>query len=158
MASVSLLDVRQGALGEEPAAEGTGEEGAAVAAPDGVDERGAADVADPGDGEDDPGIERAAPRQKGAERDRDIGGGGGEDVFDGGEATDERVQRNRREGLQEPQQIGQVRASSSSATAITAMPSPRPMNPIPSLVFALTERLEKPAMAASASFSRISST
>ena len=99
------------------------------------------DVRDPREREDQPGIHYATTRQKCAERYGHVGGNGRNDVFDGGEHSDQRVERRGGELLEKGDEVCQeaLPGSCNVATAITATPSPRPIQPMPSFVFALTE-------------------
>src|ERR1041384_6064203 len=148
---VRLLDVRHRLRRQQPPPETSLEECPTVAAPDAIDQHRRRDVAGPRDGEHTPRIEHAATGEEGAEGHNGVGGDRGEDVFDGGEESDGEVQRSGGERFQPRQQMWHgyplldflaVSASSISTTAITATPSPRPMKPMPSLVFALIEMLE----------------
>src|SRR6266480_5893881 len=124
-------------------------------------------VRSPGEQEDEPRVQHPAPGQECAEGDRDVRGNWRKDVFDGGQHGDQRVQRNRREVFEKREEVGQVSdspplergpaGSASVATAITAIPSPRPIQPIPSFVFAFTDTCAGPVSNASARRSFIAS-
>src|SRR5438093_10504212 len=82
-----------------------------------------------------PRIQRPPPRQERAERYYGVGGNGGENVLQGGEDRDQRVERAGREGFERMDEVGH----SNTATAMTAIPSARPIAPMPSLVSPFTE-------------------
>src|SRR5205814_9175488 len=94
------------------------------------------------------------PRQERAERDGGVGGNGRENILERGEGGDQRVERARREGFERVDEI----AHSNTATAMTAIPSARPIHPIPSLVFPFTEMPSGATDSAPASRSRIRGT
>src|SRR5438552_6939442 len=100
-----------------------------------MDGRPGADVGGPREHKYGRRIERPPPRQERAECDGRVGGNGREKILEGGEGGDQRVQRARREGFERVDEI----AHSNTATAMTAIPSARPIHPIPSLVFPFTE-------------------
>src|SRR2546422_82429 len=154
VALVLPLDVPDGALGEQPSAELAAERGPAVAPRQEVHGGARADVRGPGEAEDGPGIEEPPPRQKRPQRDGGVGREGGDDVLQAGEGGDGSVEQTGRKRFQERDELGHP----STATAITAIPSPFPIHPIPSFVFAFTETWAGADSSASASFSSIRST
>src|SRR5207247_1637283 len=102
------------------------------------------EVRRPCEAEDRPEVEPAAPREERPQRHGGVGRQRRNDVFERRERGDQGVQQSGREPLEEREKIAQGRACSSSATASTAIPSPLPIHPIPSFVFALTETAEYP--------------
>src|SRR2546425_1131927 len=97
------------------------------------------------------GYRHPPPRQERTERDDGVGGNEGENILEGGEDGDQRVERARREGFERVDEIGH----SNTATAMTAIPSARPIHPIPSFVFPFTEMASGATDRAPASRSRI---
>ena len=79
----------------------------------------------------------AVMRQERAQGDGHVGWHDRDDVLEEGQDREDRIHPCRRQGG-EPAQDGVDQRRSSVATAIAAMPSRRPMNPIPSLVLPLT--------------------
>src|SRR3989454_11529755 len=147
------LDVPDGALGEQSSAELAAERGPAVAPRQEVHGGPRADVRGPGEPEDGPGIEEPPSRQKRPQRDGGVGREGGDDVLQAGEGGEGSVEQTGRKRFQERDELGHP----STATAITAIPSPFPIHPIPSFVFAFTETCAGADRSASASFSSIRS-
>jgi hypothetical protein len=82
--------------------------------------------------------------EEGTEGDRRIGRNRRDDVLDRGEQCENGVNGGGRK-LRQPRQQGFYQRASRVATAITAIPSPRPIKPIPSLLLAL--RLTAPGRA-----------
>src|SRR5947208_5049173 len=157
VAAVALVlpfDVPDGALGEQSSAEPAAERGPAVAPRQEIHRGPRADVRGPGDAEDGPGIEEPPPRQKRPQRDGGVGRQGGNDVLQAGEGGDGSIEQTGRKRFQERDELGHP----STATAITAIPSPFPIHPIPSFVFAFTDTWAGADRSASASFSSIRST
>src|SRR2546422_560111 len=132
---VLSLDVSHGALGEQAPSERSLEEWPAEPVGGEIDGRPGADVGGPRESEHGPRIQRPPPRQERAERYYGVGGNGGENILEGGEDGDQRVERDGREGFERMDEVGH----SNTATAMTAIPSARPIHPIPSLVFPFTE-------------------
>src|SRR5438128_6706024 len=132
---VLSLDVSHGALGEQAPSERSLEEWPAEPVGGEIDGRPGADVGGPRESEHGPRIQRPPPRQERAERYYGVGGNGGENVLQGGEDRDQRVERAGREGFERMDEVGH----SNTATAMTAIPSARPIHPLPSLVFPFTE-------------------
>jgi hypothetical protein len=131
-----------------------------VPARQGVHCRGRRHVRRPGEQKDGRSIHDATAGEKCAQRDGDIGRNGRKDVFDSGERGDQPIQRTGREPLEKRDDVCQGRdplGSASVATAITAMPSPRPIHPIPSFVFAFTDTCAEPVRSACASLSFMAS-
>ena len=79
----------------------------------------------------------AAMGEERAQRHRRVGGDRRDDVLHRGEEGEDAVDRGGGQ-TRDPVQQGFDQRASSVATAITASPSPRPMNPMPSLVLAFT--------------------
>src|SRR5262249_47822431 len=73
--------------------------------------------------------------QKRGQDNEHIRGRGWEEVLDDDGERDHRIDQERRPGREPREQVFDQRAST-TATANTAIPSPRPTNPMPSLVFA----------------------
>src|SRR6059058_5487799 len=136
------LDMREHRGREQPPAGGSLEEVASVASCEPVDEGRRRDVRRPREAEDRPEVEPAPPGEERAERHGGVGGQRRNEVLEGGEGRDQAVQRSCGQPLEESEKIAQTRACSSSATARAATPSPLPIQPIPSFVFALTETIE----------------
>src|SRR5438094_8352057 len=148
---VLSLDVSHGALGEQAPSERSLEEWPAEPVGGEINGRPGADGGAPSAPEPGPRIQRPPPRQERAERDGGVGGNGRENILEGGEGGDQRVQRARREGFERVDEI----AHSNTATAMTAIPSARPIHPIPSLVFPFTAMAPGATDSAPASRSRI---
>src|SRR5436309_4287276 len=160
VAAILLGDALHGPGGEDVAAQEAARDDLAMPARQGVHGGARPHVRRPGEQEDGPRVHDAAAGEKSAQRDGNIGRNGRKDVFDGGERGDQPVQRTGREPLEKRNEVGQGRGplgSASVTTAITAMPSPRPIHPIPSFVFAFTETCAGPVSSASASFSFMAS-
>ena len=136
-AEIFALDHRQRAWREQAAAGRRSKEPAPVPSRGEVDARGAKQIGAPGDEENQQRRRHAAAGEKGAERHRGVGGNGRDDVLDRGEEGEDGVDGRGGE-LRDPREQGLDQQASSSATAMTASPSPRPMNPIPSFVLAFT--------------------
>jgi len=140
MAPVLLLDVGDRVRCEDVPAEKAARDQSPMASRQRIDTRSRSHVCDPGQYEDEPRIHDSPSRQERAERHGDIRGDRREDIFDGGQYRDERVERSGGELLEIREKVRQETLSPRSvATAKTATPSPRPIQPIPSLVFAFTE-------------------
>src|SRR5205814_9893877 len=154
VAMILVAEVPHGVLGEQAPSELPQEGRPAEPVGGEIHGRPGADVGGPGEPEHGPRVEGPPPRQERDERHDGIGRNGGEDIFDGGEDGDQRVERARREGLERVDEIGH----SNTATAMTAIPSARPIHPIPSLVFPFTEIASGATESASASRSRIRGT
>src|SRR5207248_6595241 len=152
------LDLREHRRPQQPPTRGAGDEVATVAPGQPVHGRAARHVAAPGETEHDAGVERAAAGEERTHRHGAVGRYERKDILERRQHSDQRVQEAGWEVLEEREQVGQTAGLTvSSATAITATPSPRPIHPMPSLVLALTEMVEKPATRAPASRSRMSS-
>src|SRR6266566_237401 len=155
---ILCFDVGQHGWWEQPPAGRPLEEIASVAACQPVDQGRRADVRYPRETEHRPGVEPAPPGEERPERDGGVSGQRRNEGLERRERRDQSVQRCGRQALEEREEIAQARACSFSDTASTATPSPLPIQPIPSFVFALTEMVEYPLTSAPARFSRMSST
>src|SRR5437879_13911806 len=151
MAMILSLDVPHGALGEEAPSECPLEKSPAEPVGGEIPGRPGADVSTPRESEHGPWIQRPSPRQECAERNDGVRGNGGKNIFESGEDGNQGVERAWREGFERVDEIGH----SNSATAMTAIPSARPIHPIPSLVFPFTEMAPGATDTAHASRSRI---
>ncbi len=120
------------------------EEPPAVAPGHRVHRRGAGEVGEPGDEEDAERSGQTPIGEEGTQRHSSIRGHRRDHVLDRGKQGENGVDGDGRK-LRHPPEQGLDQRASSVATAMTAMPSPRPMNPIPSLVLAL--RLTEPGLA-----------
>ena len=134
---ILALDQGERARREQAAAGGSGEEPAPVLPRRHVDGRGAEQVRGPGHQEDGNRGGQSAVGEEGAECHRGVRRNRRYDVLHGGEQGENDVDR-RWGKLGEPLQQRFDQRASSVATAITASPSPLPMNPMPSFVLAFT--------------------
>src|SRR5438552_7122638 len=167
MAAILLGDVRDGLRGKDVPSQDAARYQSAVAPGEPIDGRSRAHVRRPGQDENQPRVHHAAARQERAECDGDVGGNRRKDVFDGGQHGDQRGQRPGGELLEKREKVRQetecpplsrwALGPVSVATAMTAMPSPRPIQPMPSFVLAFTETCAGPVSSASESFSSMAS-
>src|SRR6266550_5165909 len=157
--AILRFDVRDGVWGEDVATQEAASHHGAMTACQGVDAGSRRHIRRPGERKHQPGIHHPTTGQERAQRHGDIRGDGWEDVFDGGQRGDEGVERPGGQLLEKRDEVLQetLLGSASVATASTAIPSPRPIQPMPSFVFAFTDTCADPASSASASFSSIAS-
>src|SRR2546428_1504688 len=138
----------------QPAPDRAREKRRPIAPRHGIHPRRRADVGDPGDEEHAPDVQGSPTGEEAAQRDGGVRGHRGKDVLDGGEQPDQGIERAGGKGLEGSEEAGHY---VSTATAITATPSPRPIHPIPSLVLAFTDTVDGGTSSAPASRSCIAS-